>query len=61
MLPVEDCTELKVDHSFADDHKTVGVVTSPYKKGGAYEHPEGLTIQTEQLYKSFVFASTSVS
>ena len=31
-LMVEYCTELKVGHFFEDDHKIVGVVTSPYKE-----------------------------
>jgi len=48
-LTVEDTTELKADHLFEDDHKTVGVVTSPYKEGGGYEHPEGPTIERSRL------------
>jgi len=56
-LTVEDCTELKVDHFFEDDHKIVGGVTSPYKEGSAYEHPEGLTIERSHLCKSFVLSS----
>ena len=56
-LTVEGCTELKVDHFFEDDHKSAGIVTAPYKEGGAYKHPEGLIIERSHLWKSFVLPS----